>query len=240
MKPKFEKMSDYFYKGTYVLKNNLEIKDEEQLNIFERKYTSLRIAKITDPEVKHSPIQGNFDFNHYKQIHHYIFQDIYPWAGELRKCEINKSVIFCLFNFIDELAADYFNGLKYENYYIEYDEATKIAKLVELFGNLNALHPFREGNGRTQRIFIETLAKINGLNLDLTEISQQDMINASFESINGNDSKLFELFNKCNKHEELDEQILKERQLENIRKYCNPELAQELCEIALMNKKNRR
>lgn len=58
-------------------------------------------------------------------------------------------------------------------------------KLVELFADINALHPFREGNGRSQRIFIESLAKINGIYLDLTNVSKRDMIVASHDSING-------------------------------------------------------
>ena len=72
-------------------------------------------------------------------------------------------------------------------------------KLVELFDDINALHPFREGNDRSQRIFIESLAKINGIYLDLTNVSKMDMIVASHDSINGDYTKLKGLF-KNNSH----------------------------------------
>ena len=71
-----------------------------------------------------------------------------------------------------------------------YDNEKTMDKLVELFADINALHPFREGNGRAQRVFIESLAKINGLYLDLTNVSKEDMIIASHDSISGNYDKL--------------------------------------------------
>ena len=63
-----------------------------------------------------------------------------------------------------------FNKLKQDKYFINYDNDTKLDKLVELFADINALHPFREGNGRSQRLFIESLAKINRIYLDLTNV----------------------------------------------------------------------
>ena len=89
---------------------------------------------------------------------------------------------------------------------------------MELFADINALHPFREGNGRSQRIFIESLAKINGINLDLANVSKMDMIIASHESINGDYKKLKDMFQK-NSH------IISEKEiLEYINIYCSDEL----------------
>ncbi len=80
------------------------------------------------------------------------------------------------------------------------------------------MHPFREGNGRSQRVFIESLAKINGINLDLTNVSKMDMIVASHESINGDYEKLKDMF-KNNSY------ILnKEERLKYINIYCPSEL----------------
>ena len=89
---------------------------------------------------------------------------------------------------------DVFNKLKKEKYFLDYDNEATLDKLVELFADINALHPFREGNGRSQRIFIESLAKINGIYLDLTNVSKMDMIIASHDSINGNYVKLKNMF----------------------------------------------
>ena len=77
-----------------------------------------------------------------------------------------------------------------------YNYEDKLNKLVQFFADINALHPFREGNGRTQRKFIEELAKINGINLNLTKVSEKDMIIASHDSINGHYEKLLNMFKK--------------------------------------------
>lgn len=91
-----------------------------------------------------------------------------------------------------------------------------------MFADINALHPFREGNGRSQRIFIESLAKINGIYLDLTNVSKMDMIIASHESINGNYTKLKNVFIKNSKI------LNEEEKKEYINIYCSNEIKQDL------------
>ena len=102
--------------------------------------------------------------------------------------------MFCLCEYIDSFANDIFSKLKKEVYFTKYSYEVKLEKLVELFADINALHPFREGNGRSQREFIEELAKINGIDLNLTTVSKDDMIVASHDSINGHYEKLLEIF----------------------------------------------
>ncbi len=235
MSDKFEKVSDYFYEDTFVLKNLLDIRNEEILNEAERKLTSLRLAKLTN-----EPIKGWFKFEDLREIHRYLFQDVYGWAGEIRKCEINKSSLFCLFNYIETEAKEIFDNLFQERYYINYDTPTTINKLVSLFADINALHAFREGNGRTQRIYIENLARVNGIKLDLTKISQQYMITASQKAMTGDESLLQEWFIKCSlpsKYKDIDindSQIFDviqrpyEEQVKDIIKYCDPRLAKAL------------
>lgn len=235
MEDKFEKVSDYFYEDTYVLKNLLNIRDENILNEAERKLTSLRLAKLTN-----EPLRGWFKFEDLKAIHKYLFKDVYGWAGELRKCEINKSSLFCLFNYIEVEADAVFKKLYQEKLFINYDTKTTINKLVTLFADINAIHPFREGNGRTQRIFIENLARVNGIKLDLTRIPQQDMILASRRSMINDESLLQEWFIRCSipsKYQDMDinddrvfDIIQKpyEEQVKDIFKYCDPRLAKAL------------
>ena len=134
--------------------------------------------------------------NHLKSIHKFLFQDVYRWAGDIRNCNIAKQDLFCLCEYIDSFANDIFGRLKKEQYFIKYSYEIKLKKLVELFADINALHPFREGNGRSQREFIEELAKINGIDLNLTTVSKEDMIIASHDSINGHYEKLFDIFKK--------------------------------------------
>ena len=156
-------------------------------------------------------MKGNFDFQYLKNIHKYLFQDVYRWAGDIRNCNIAKQDLFCLKENIESFGNDIFSKLKKEKYFVDYDNETTLNKLVELFADINALHPFREGNGRSQRVFIEALSKINGIYLDLTNVSKEDMIVASHDSIYGNYKKLKEMF-KENSH------IISE---EERRKYLN-------------------
>ncbi|MFA7515088.1 MAG: Fic family protein, partial [Bacilli bacterium] len=135
-----------------------------------------------------------------------------------RTCAIAKNDLFCLPQYIDNYASDVFDKLNKEDYFITYVYDKKINSLVKLFADINALHPFREGNGRSQREFIEELAKINGIYLDLTVIDKMDMIVASHESINGDYEKLTTMFKNCSKP------IKKEEQLKYIELYCSEDL----------------
>lgn len=187
----YEKTINYCYKDSDVLINKLNITDERNLYEAERDLVALRVAWLNE-----EPIKGYFDFKHLKFIHKFLFQDIYGWAGVIRNCNIAKQDLFCLYEYIESFANDIFSRLKKEKYFIKYSYEVKLEKLALLFANINALHPFREGNGRSQREFIKELAKINGIDLNLTTVSENDMIVASHDSINGHYEKLFEIFKK--------------------------------------------
>ncbi len=209
----YERTANYCYKNTDILINKLNITNDKDLFNAERELVSLRTYELNE-----KPLKGNFDFNYLKDIHKHLFQDIYRWAGNLRNCNIAKQDLFCLTENIESYGNEIFDKLKKEKYYIDYDNEMTLNKLVELFADINALHPFREGNGRSQRIFIESLAKINGIYLDLTNVSKLDMIIASHESINGNYEKLMTMF-KSNIHI-----ISEEKRLEYVDIYCTHEL----------------
>lgn len=209
--------SGYCYKNSPVLINKLDIRDEEELMRAERDFVSLRAFELTE-----KPLKGNFDFEHLKKIHKYLFQDIYSWAGDIRTCEIAKADLFCLSGYIDTCAQDIFNQLKRERYFTKYSDDETLNKLVYLLGDINALHPFREGNGRTQRFFIESLSRINGIDLDLTRVSKEEMTSACHLSVKGNYDKLMKLF------QENHYVLSKEEKLGYINLYCSTPLKKEL------------
>lgn len=209
----YEKTSDYCYKGTYVLINKLNITDENDLFDAERELVSFRTYELSE-----KPLKGNFDFKYLKDIHKYLFQDVYRWAGDIRNCNIAKQDLFCLTEHIESFGADIFSKLKKEKYFVDYDNETTLDKLVELFADINALHPFREGNGRSQRVFIESLAKINGIDSDLTNVSKMYMIIASHESINGDYEKLKEMFKNNSRN------LSEKEKIECINIYCSNKL----------------
>lgn len=213
----YERTADYCYKGTDVLINKLNITNDKDLFNAERELVSLRTYELNE-----KPLKGNFDFKYLKDIHKYLFQDIYRWAGDIRNCNIAKQDLFCLTEHIISFGNDIFNKLKKEKYYVDYDNETTLNKLIELFADINALHAFREGNGRSQRVFIECLAKINGIYLDLTNVSKTEMIVASHESINGDYEKLRDMF-KNNSHI-----LTEEERVQYINIYCSDELKRNL------------
>lgn len=171
----------YFYKGTYVLKNKFQIKDEAALEAMERLVTTKRAA-----ELELNPVNGTYDLKHLQEIHKYIFQDIYDWAGKVRNLDIqkaNSSIHFCPAVQIPNYQNDIFSKFKKENYLrgLDIDQFSKRAG--HYLGEINALHPFREGNGRTQREFIREVALDAGYNLSFANVSGRQMIDASVQSM---------------------------------------------------------
>jgi Protein involved in cell division len=172
---KYEQDSFYCYPGTYVLKNRLNILDENELKTAEREITSLRTAQALTSRIK-----GNFDFKHLAKIHNFLFGDIYEWAGYIRTVNISKGNQFCLCQFIQSQMDEIFQKLKCENYLKDYKEKNEVAKrLAYYLSEINSIHPFREGNGRTQRMFIEHLAASLSYRLDFMKITSSEMLEAS-------------------------------------------------------------
>ena len=130
------------------------------------------------------------DFEHLKAIHYYLFQDLFFWAGKVRTVAIAKRNLFCLPQHIDSFANDIFAKLKKDNYFVGFNKEEFIDAITNFLGDINALHPFREGNGRTQREFIRYIGLKNGYTFDWSLVSSDENIEASYESANGNNEKL--------------------------------------------------
>jgi cell filamentation protein len=173
----YEWDANYCYPESKVLKNRLNIKDAALLFVAEREITAFKIAKAKD-----EPIKGNFDLAHLQKINKFIFEDIYTWAGKLRTVNISKGNQFCLSNHLETYAAGIFNELSKENYLINHPFDIVLQRLAYYLSEINVLHPFREGNGRTQRLFIEYLGNVAGVEVDFSGVSDREMIIASANS----------------------------------------------------------
>ena len=184
--------SIYCYEGTNVLINNLDIKDNNTLQKAENKIV---LAKLF--ELRKNKMIGNFDIDHIIGIHRYLFEDIYPFAGKFRNENIAKGFFsFAEWEYIDEQLEQLLSKLKENNYLKDDDEAKLIKDLAYYMAELNVLHPFREGNGRTIREFIRELAYVNGYVLDMQHITSKDMLDACIKSVvDTND--LEEVLSKC-------------------------------------------
>jgi len=113
------------------------------------------------------PIPGNFDLAHLCAIHERLFQDVYEWAGRLRTINISKNEsIFCSCGMLEYYMGDIYKRLVKDNYLRGLNTAEFVDKFTNFYGDVNALHPFREGNGRATRSFIAQLAKQAGYELD--------------------------------------------------------------------------
>ena len=178
----------YCYPNTRVLKNKLDIKDADELQEAER-----RLSKYRAAELMHDPIIGCFDFKHLQMIHKHLFQDIYDWAGEIRTVDIAKGNLFCRCFAIESEASRIFTELKSEKFLKDMPINQLAERLAYYLAEINALHPFREGNGRTQREFIRQLAYQNNLFLSYAGITQDEMISTSKASFNLNYKPLQEL-----------------------------------------------
>jgi cell filamentation protein, protein adenylyltransferase len=162
-----------------VLRNKLDIRDAEQLKQVEAALTALRIL-----ELHARPLLGHFDLAHLKAIHAFTFQDVYAWAGELRQVDIIKDASrFAHFAFLEGQANKLFANLSQENYLQGLSLEQFAARAAYYLGELNVLHPFREGNGRTQRLFISALARDAGFQIAWTTVSEEQMKSASILSL---------------------------------------------------------
>jgi len=179
---------DYTYTDpeTGVLRNLANITDSDTLIIIESGAVTKRIADLQANPIKIKNSSTLLD------IHKYLFQDIYLWAGKLRTVEISKGgkPFFPLSHFHN--AFKYIDSLITEYRKISKDDKTQLArKLAEILDNINYLHPFREGNGRTQREFLRLLAIEKGLLLNLNPPDNVDIYERYMSgTVNGNVEQL--------------------------------------------------
>lgn len=159
---------------------------------FERKLTMLRLDELFQ-----NPVRGDFDLKHLQNIHKFIFQDLYSWAGEIRVVDIAKGNMFCNALFIEEQANLIFSNLKKENYLTGLTQEAFIKRLAYYFAEINALHPFREGNGRTQREFIRLLGLKNNYFIRFSSVLRDGMISASKKSFLLDYTEMEEILKKC-------------------------------------------
>ena len=183
----------YVYPGTHVLINKYNCRDADELKELEARSTMGNLVYL-----QLHPMRGKFDFKHLKDIHQFIFQDVYEWAGKPRTVDIGKNNLFCRAQFINEYAKEVFGDFYTSCQAAKESRESFVETLVSHYADMNALHPFREGNGRSQRAFTRELCLQCGYVFDLTTTSYKEMVQASVLSFDkGDNSKLKKIFDKC-------------------------------------------
>lgn len=179
----------YTYPKTGILRNLFDITDQKVLLFVESAAVTKRVQELYENPLKIKGIESLF------KIHRHLFQDVYTWAGKKRNVEISKdgkqffptTHFENAYHFIDTLIFDYKK--------IRKNDKQKLAeKLAEILDSINYLHPFREGNGRTQREFLRLLALEKGLTLNLNPPDNKSVYDQYMEgTINSDVNILTEL-----------------------------------------------
>jgi cell filamentation protein len=175
----------YVYPGTSVLRNHRGIRYHAELTVVEAEVTALALAGLA-----YRRIPGGYDLAHLQAFHRAIFGDIYPWAGEVRTVAIAKTGLFCLPEHITSYGAEVFGRLAREQYLQGLDRDAFLVGLTYFYGEINALHPFRDGNGRTQRALLGQLALDADHHISWSRLDAQRNVEASAASLNGDDAAL--------------------------------------------------
>ncbi len=153
-----------------VLYNLANIKDGKVLVVYESLRVSKRIEELLDRPIKIK------DSTSLLTLHHYLFQDVYEWAGKTRTVNINKDGKPFLEVERFDMGFKYINNLILEYREINNKDKKELAnKLADILDNVNFMHPFREGNGRTQREFLRILALEKGVILNINPADNEDI-----------------------------------------------------------------
>src|SRR5262249_39732220 len=126
----------------------------------------------------------------YRAIHRYLFQDIYDWAGDYRVVDIARAEsLFCLAPYIGQELAKRFKAIRSENNLPGLDAEDFAPRAAEHVIELNAIHPFRDGNGRTLRALLFVLARQAGHDIKMERIDAVPWNEASRVSFRTGDSR---------------------------------------------------
>jgi len=170
-----------FISGTNIPKNKANIKDKESLKDFEEMHFSIKSL---------NPPEGDFSSNHLKKIHKHLLEDVYDWAGEYRNFPTARGEsAFCRPEFIKQETDKITKAIDISELK-KLREKEFVKKLAHTIGELNAIHPFLDGNGRAIRIYAQQIAKAAEYELNIEKIREKPWNQASIESFHGNNKPL--------------------------------------------------
>ncbi len=180
----------YFTEHDDVLENKLGITDPEELKTIESEIVAIRMS-----EVLAKPPKGELDFQYLKRIHRKLFSDIYTMAGKIRTVDIAKGgSVFCYVRFLDDEQQRIFGTMKTLFSNRDIPKESFVESLSVLSADLNALHPFREGNGRAIRTFLIILCMRHHYHLDFGKAETDRIMNADISAFHGDLTLLKQLY----------------------------------------------
>ena len=169
------------YEGTTTLINKLGIKNEKELESSEALITAYKAASLIN-----EPLARNFGFENYKELHSVLFEDLYDWAGKTRTIALSKTAtVFTAPERIEELGSLIFARLKKLDYFTKLPKKEFITEIADLYHSLNMLHTFREGNGRTERVFFVQFIRNAGYDIDYSTLNSELLMIGSIQAASG-------------------------------------------------------
>ena len=183
----------YHYPSTNVLMNRFGIKNYEKLQEIERDFSTAKIALLSA-----NPIKGVFDLKYLQKIHKFIFEDIYTWAGRIRGGHFfsKGKTEFCIAPMIYTYADDMFGKLRNEKWLRGLPRDRFIDRFAYYMAEVNALHPFREGNGRTQRVFFEELARRARYEINFSNVAPTELLTADIAAYEKDYAPMIDLLDR--------------------------------------------
>ena len=173
----------YCYAGSTVLRNIPGLRSQSALDRFEAVATARRFLEPMPA--------GRWSVRHYRAIHRHIFQDVYPWAGRLRRVRISRGdSMFCYPEHVDAALRRVFAELKRSRGLQGRSRPDFVAGAAHFLADLNAVHAFRDGNGRTQLAFLALLAVRAGHPLDFGRLEPRAFLSAMIASFHGEEGAL--------------------------------------------------
>lgn len=172
------------YPGTHVLKNKADLTNQDELDQFEQLMFLIRAEEPLPA--------GALDYAHYRAIHHHFFQDVYQWAGQTRQIRTGKGGNwFCYPEFIDAEMDRIFRELQDEGHLVNCGSVEEFAaRAAHYIAEINAVHPFREGNGRCQLTLLNILMQVAGLEMIEDNIDEAAFMKAMIDSFRGDEAPL--------------------------------------------------
>ena len=181
----------YTYNDSTILINKFNIRDEGILEEAEKEFT---LIAAMDIEFQSPP----YDFRYLCALHKKLFRDLFEWAGELRTIDISKGQTgFCNYRYIEKEANIIFAKLEKENYLQGLSFVLFIEKLAEYYCDINVLHPFREGNGRTQRLLFEHIVINCGYDINFETIESNEWLDANIYGYHCDYTMMERIIKKC-------------------------------------------
>ena len=185
-------IQNHCYPGTTVLVNKYGIRQQKQLDEVEALVVSTQTI-----EFELSPFPEPLSFDYYKRLHAFLFDQLYDWAGIIRDVDLSKQhTRFCPAKEIVSLADRVFSRAAEMNYFQGLNRQPFIQEAADFYTSINCLHPFREGNGRTQRVFFRELARRAGYTLDYSAVDPDILMLATIHAASGVQDTLLQVFDE--------------------------------------------